>query len=395
MRILSVTQTYAPFAEFGGPPAKVLAIAEHLATRGHEVTVLTADWGVRKHSRSTPVEASPYGPRAVNGGVETFYFSTKLRYRTATWNPSARRFCRDQLRRYDVAHIYGLYDLLGPAVTSACRRARLPYVVEPIGMYVPIVRRLWVKRLYHALLGSRMIAGAQAVIATSKQEARELAGAGVAAGRIVQRRNGIEAPATFPPRGTFRSKLNLPCDAKVVLFLGRIAEKKSPGLLLDAFAHLKEGEQDKQTHLVFAGPDDGGLGRGLRQRARLLGLSERVHIVGPLYDADKWGAFRDAEVFVLPSQNENFGNAAAEAVAAGTPAIITENCGIAEILDKGAALIVPHSRTALTDALRRVLHDEGLRAGMKAAQEEAARRLGWDAPVIEMERLYETFLRQA
>src|SRR5215470_9995666 len=198
MRILKVTETYAPFAEYGGPPVKVLALAEGLARRGHEVTVLTADWGIAKRKESSPIAPSRYGVRGMQNGVETFYLATKLRYRTVTWNPSVRRFCRERLGKTDVAHIYGLYDLLGPAAASACRQTGVPYVVEPIGMYVPIVRNVWLKRLYHTLLGGRMIHGAQAVIATSDLEAGELASGGVAAGQIVQRRNGVERPADLP-----------------------------------------------------------------------------------------------------------------------------------------------------------------------------------------------------
>jgi len=66
--------------------------------------------------------------------------------------------------------IFGLYDLLGPAVAAACRKRSLPYVLEPIGMFVPIVRNVWLKRMYHALWGRPLLQGASAVIATSAQE---------------------------------------------------------------------------------------------------------------------------------------------------------------------------------------------------------------------------------
>ncbi len=78
MRILSVTQTYAPFLEFGGPPVKVRALARGLARRGHDVTVLTADWGVRtrmgaaKRSGATEAfggEQTPFGWSCVDSGV--------------------------------------------------------------------------------------------------------------------------------------------------------------------------------------------------------------------------------------------------------------------------------------------------------------------------------------
>lgn len=394
MRILKVTETYAPFGEHGGPPVKVQALAEGLARRGHSVTVLTADWGIAERSDGAASASSPYGLCRNQEGVEAVYLRTILRYRMVTWNPAVRRFCRERLRAADVVHIYGLYDFLGPAVAAACRRAGVPYVVEPMGMYVPIVRSVWPKKMYHALMGSRMIRGARAVIATSGQEAAELSDGGVEAARIVQRRNGIDAPGSFPPRGTLRSRLKLPSGVKMVLFLGRIVPKKSPELLLKAFAKLTAGEQERKTQLVFAGPDEGNLARELAESARELGVSERVHFTGPLFDEAKWGAYRDADVFVLPSQNENFGNTAAEAVAAGTPVIITENCGIAELLRGGAAVIVPHEESAITGALRRVLREEDLQRRMREAAASVTPRLGWEEPLMEMEHLYERLVRK-
>ena len=73
---------------------------------------------------------------------------------------------------------------------------------------------------------------------------------------------------------------------------------------------------------------------------------------GPIFGDDKWAAYRDADVFVLPSRNENFGNTAAEAVAAGTPVIVTEQCGIAPHLKDIAGLVVPHDDASLLKRAR-------------------------------------------
>src|SRR3981189_2026543 len=71
-------------------------------------------------------------------------------------------------------------------------------------------------------------------------------------------------------------------------------------------------------------------------RGRIMGgeswISDGVQILATAFDRDKGSAYRDADVFVLPSQNENFGNTAGEAVAAGTPVVVTDKCGIAPLL---------------------------------------------------------------
>ena len=97
------------------------------------------------------------------------------------------------------------------------------------------------------------------MIATSDQEIEELLTGGVPRAKIVLRRNGVEAPESWPERGTFRRAQGVSNDEKLVLFLGRLSAKKSPELLLRAFAELSEQFTGKPLRLVFAGPDEGGV----------------------------------------------------------------------------------------------------------------------------------------
>jgi len=392
MRILNVTETYAPFLEFGGPPVKVRALSEGLARRGHTVGVLTADWGFEKRLQSEAAkiaaERSPFGWRSNENGVQAIYLPTWWRYRALSWNPAVKRYCRARLQNFDVVHIFGLYDLLGPAVAGACRVRKIPYVLEPIGMFVPIVRNFLLKAFYHFVWGRRLFEGASAVIATSDQEAKELAAGGVPPGKIVLRRNGVEIPASWPEPGSFRRSHGISRDSKLVLFLGRLSAKKNPGLLLQAFAKLPAELDGKTLQLAFAGPDEGGMATQLEQMASQLGVRARIQFVGAIFGGNKWAAYRDADVFVLPSQNENFGNTAAEAIAAGTPVIVTEQCGIAPLLANEAGLAVRQDSAALSEALGQILGTEETRVRLTAGCAKVTSRLGWDEPVREMETLY-------
>ncbi len=392
MRILNVTETYAPFLEFGGPPVKVHALAQRLSQRGHQLSVLSADWGIEKRLPSLPpdvrAERSPFGWRLTENGVPTIYLPSWLRYHAISWNPAVKRYCRARLQNFDIVHIFGLYDLLGPAVGAICRSKGLPYVVEPIGMFLPIVRNFWMKRMYHSLLGGSLLRGASAIIATSQQEVEELAAGGLPREKIVLRLNGVAAPATWPVPGAFRALHEIPRDAKLVLFLGRLSTKKSPDLLLDAFAQLPDHFGGNEVHLSFTGPDEGGVRHRLEQVSAQLGASSRIHFTGPVFGEAKWSAYRDADVFVLPSQNENFGNTAAEAVAAGTPVVVTQQCGIAPLLKDRAGLVVPHDAGELANAVARLLTDAQLRERFKNGGQVVAAELGWDAPVSQLEELY-------
>src|ERR1700693_2280534 len=403
MRILNVTETYDPFLEFGGPPVKVRALAHGLARRGHAVNVLTADWGLEKrfHHHSEPDlqalgwDRSPCGWRHAQDGVQSIYLPSWFRYRALSWNPAVKRYCRARLQNFDLVHIFGIYDLLGSPVAATALARKIPYVVEPSGMFVPIVRNVWLKRMYHYFVGRRLFAGASAVIATSDLEVQEWAAAGVAPQKIVLRRNGVELPASWPPRGKFRASHDIPERAKLILFLGRLSLKKSPELLLHAFGNLPERIGEHTLMLAFAGPDENSMQQHLAATASRLGTASRVKFSGPLFGEDKWAAYRDADVFVLPSLNENFGNTAAEAVAASTPVVVTEQCGIAPLVKDVAGLGVAHDETSVANALQRLLSDSQLHAKFVAGCAELTSRLGWQEPVAQMESLYATLTTPA
>jgi len=390
MRILNVTQSYWPFFEFGGPPEKVRALSEGLVKLGHEVTVLTADWGLERRVEEipgeAPAESSPFGWKREVRGVKAIYLANWLHYRAVSWNPALPRYLRARLENIDVLHIFGLYDLLGVRAAVAAHQRQIPYVVEPIGMFVPIVRSFQLKRLYHRLFGHTLLQNAAAVIATAEQEKAELIAGGIPADKIVLRRNGVTPPDALPERGAFRKSLGIPADATLILFFGRLSQKKSPELLLQAFAQI--APKINTAHLAFVGPDESGMRAKLQHRTQELGVTQRVHFSGPLSGQPKWSAYRDADIFVLPSQNENFGNTAGEAVAAGTPVIVTNQCGIAPLLAGVAGLTVDHSTDSIAAALLKLLNDQALYAELKSGCALAVQRLDWAQPTREMDSLF-------
>jgi glycosyltransferase involved in cell wall biosynthesis len=266
-----------------------------------------------------------------------------------------------------------------------------------MGMFRPLVRNFRAKKLYHVLLGNRLLRGAQRVIATSEQEKHELVTGGIDSARIVVRRNGIDIPASLPSAGAFREKWAISPQVRIVLFLGRLVPKKSPDLLLEAFAlWRRETLHTADSVLVFAGPEerDGYLAR-LKSLAVASDIADNVLFTGPLYDDAKWAAYRDADVFVLPSQNENFGNSAAEAMACGTPVIVTDQCGIAPIVDGRAGLVVPHDSHAIANALKLLLDGGSLAHQFRDACPGVVRGLSWEQPLSQMEAIYRDVISEA
>jgi glycosyltransferase involved in cell wall biosynthesis len=161
-------------------------------------------------------------------------------------------------------------------------------------------------------------------------------------------------------------------------------------MILEAFARWQRRQNgSRPAMLVLAGPDEGdGFRQHLETLAAQIGLNGGILFTGPLYGDAKWAAYRDADLFVLPSQNENFGNTAAEAIACGTPVLVTDRCGIAPIVDGRAGLVVSHDSGALEAGLEKILNDPAFAARLRAGCGEVARSLGWAEPLAHMESLY-------
>ena len=376
LRILKISQTFARF-DPQGRTLHVRDVASRLARRGHLVSIVTAEYGTGS-GRTETID-----------GVRVTFLPSLAEFGKTTVNPRVLPLSLATVGWHDVVHVYGLYDLLGPLAAAAARLRKVPYVLETMGMLEPKVTGIQKKRLYHAFLGNSLVAGAATLIATSDHEREELERAGIAPGRITLRRNGIE---TDVPRDAalgqrFRERNGLAEDASVVLFLGRLSPVKGLQMLIEAFSRIRI----PTAHLVLVGPHEDPRYRELLVRmAGRLGVGDRVHMLGPAFGEDKSAAFLAADVFVLPSYSENFGVAAAEALAHGTPAVVTEESGIAEYVRGRAGLTVRPEVEPLRDGLDRALSDAEARRRWSSAALEVASELSWDEPVEQMERLYAT-----
>lgn len=388
MRILKVVQSYYPFQERGGTAVKVRALARGLAGRGHQVTVLTADLGLRRsNGNGIQAERCEWGWRSSEDGLEAIYLSALGHYRALTLNPRVIGFCRTSLSGFDLVHFYGLYDLLGPAVSHFCRRCEIPYVIEPMGMYRPIDRSFQLKALWHRSIGRRFWRHAARIIATSEMEQQELLEDGVPPDKIAVRYNGIDpaSDTSLSLKGTFRSKWGIPSEEVVIFFLSRLIPRKGADKLIEAFAQACPDS----GRLIIAGPEgESGHCAYLERRARECGVESRVIFTGPLYGAEKSALLTDGDLFVLPSRYENFANAAAEAMAFGVPVIVTSSCGIRSLVAGQAGLVIDPDKGALAEAIRNLTHNKALYVRFKEGCRQVAGQLSWNRLTEQMESHY-------
>ncbi len=256
--------------------------------------------------------------------------------------------------------VHGIWQFHSVAAWSGVLGTRTPLFVFPHGMLDPwfqhtYPRKHLKKRVYWMLLERWVFDRAERVLFTCETEL-ELARRPFLNNRHRLAVNGFGIDAV-PEDGeasaeAFRAAFPAVRNKRVLLFLSRIHEKKGCDLLIDAFADV--ALHDPDLCLVIAGPGEAALLERLQRHAKLRGLGERIVWTGMLAGTLKWGALRAAEVFVLPSHQENFGIAVVEALASRTPVIITDKVNIwREIDTAGGGWVCDDTRDSVADALRR------------------------------------------
>jgi glycosyltransferase involved in cell wall biosynthesis len=251
----------------------------------------------------------------------------------------------------------------------------VPYVITAHGMLDPwsLSQRSLKKRLYMLLRLRRNLNRAAAVHFTTDIE-RDLTGP-----------LHIKAPAIvepycldlsefnqLPARGSFRKKFPQVGDRKIVLFLSRLHPKKGLDLLIPAFAHANA----KDSVLVLAGPVDPDYEAELDRLIEQHGLRDRVVKTGMLYNGTRVAALTDAELFVLPSYQENFGIAVVEALAAGCPVVISDQVNIhRQVSSAGVGAVIPTNVEALAEQISHWMNDDAERHRVaRRARDFAMRR---------------------
>lgn len=304
--------------EGGGPAEAIRRLAEIASAQGcFETEVSCLD-----DPRSPFLQREQFPVHAVGPGAGKYGYTNRL----GGW-------LRGNLSRFDGVFVNGLWQYHSLGASRACR-GRKPYFVFPHGMLDPWFKRAYplkhIKKLaYWSMFEHRVLMGADRVLFTSTLEqdlARQSFRKGDWKGVVVP--FGTVTP-TFDRAEAIRSFLEI-CPAvkgrRFLLFLGRLHEKKGLDLLVEAFVRIAQSEAT--NHLVIAGPDQRGFQDTLKLMAERGGIKPRVHFTGMLEGAAKWGAICGADAFVLPSHQENFGIAVVEALACGTPVLISSQVNI-------------------------------------------------------------------
>ncbi len=382
MKILHVVPSYLPAVRYGGPIFAVHGLCKALAARGHEVQVFTTNIdgpGDSPVPIRVPVDLE---------GVQVRYFPCPL-LRRLYWAPTLGRALESKIGEFDVVHLHSVFLWPTWAAARTARKAGVPYVLSPRGMLVKDLigrRSRLAKSAWIRAIEKSNIEQAAAVHLTSQLESAELQRFGWQLPQLAIIPNGIDEPLT--PAGDVSADVDAIAAAQpLVLFLGRLSWKKGLDRLLHAFAHSHTGK------LAIVGTDDEGLAAQVKKLARDLRISDRVRVLArTVVGAEKERLFAAAQLFVLSSYSENFGNTVLEAMCRRVPVVVTPEVGAAEIVRQSAGGIVAHGNAeTFGAAIDHLLENPNLARSMgEAGQRHAVTHYTWAGISARMEELYES-----
>jgi glycosyltransferase involved in cell wall biosynthesis len=381
LRVLQVVNSLDPVD--GGPPTVVLRLAAALAREGAQVTLYSRE----RSGRETDIAATLQG---IPGIELVERVSDVCDGRVARFSGgSARSFLRQAGQEFDVVHVHGLWR---PALLSILRessRRSCPYVITPHGMLArwALTQKPLRKKIALALSWRKLIGEAAFVQALTQAEARDFGALGIDCPvEVIPNGFFLEEMGDLPAQGSFHAAHPELLGQPFILFLGRLHYVKRADWLVRAFA--KVASTNANIRLVLAGPDCGTRAQ-IEQLVKALGLSSRVHFVGPLYGQQKYSAMVDARCFCQPSVYETFSMSILEAMACGLPPVITRGCNFDEVETSGSGLVVG-SEDELAEALRKICTDAGTRdAAAAKARELVIAKYTWPVVARQMLARYE------
>lgn len=381
MRILHLSESIDPAT--GGPANSVTSLAAAQAELGHDVALLCyAERQFERHLQQLS-EARPSFGRVRVIAVPDGGMPERLLAR------AARAEMRSAVTWADTTHVHGVWKPFNAAAAQETIAQRRALVIAPRGMLDPwsLGQHRWRKRMALSLVWRKLLDAAHFMHALNADEQRGIAALGLRS-RIEVFGNGVfpDTFASLPNGSAFRTSQPSLGDAPYILFLSRLHHKKGLDHLIPAYERFCAG--DERTHLVIAGPDEGV--RAYVEREILArGLSRRVHLVGPLHGRDKWSALAGASCFCLPSRQEGFSMAIAEALGCGIPVVISSGCHFPEVEPAGAGLVVALEAEQIAAALLRVVRDADWRARASAAGRQLMMsRYDWRAIAAGLVRAY-------
>lgn len=351
MKILHIIPTLSSFS--GGPAEVAINLVKELNALGAQAEILTTD-----DNGSTRFDI-PLGKELTEfRGVPTRFFPRiNPRLKEFIISPSAVSWLNTNMGKYDVLDIHYLFSFVPLVARSLARKKKIPYTVRTMGQLSPwaLKQSSFKKDVFFALQERKNLEKADALHSTSKAEEQDIRNFGLK-NKVINLPLGVRAPDKIADAAQIlRKKYDIANDRFVLLFLSRLHYKKRPELAIEV---VKEMRDRYNVHLILGGSGDATYERQLKQLVIKGGMADRVTFAGFVSGYEKELLLQGCDLFLLPSFSENFGIAVAEALAAGTPVVITPDVQIAEYVSMyDAGIITQGTTSAFTVAITSCFSD--------------------------------------
>jgi glycosyltransferase involved in cell wall biosynthesis len=352
--------------EAAGPTYSVPRICESLLREGVEVTLTTlVDRGAPNYN-------------FIKAFRQDLLFLKRLGF-----SSEFLEWLRSQAKKneFKIYHSHSLWMMPNVYPGWAVKGSQVKLIISPRGTLSAYALKInrWVKKLFWIFLQGRVVRQASCLHATAESEYRDIRALGLKQPVCIIP-NGIDVPE-FEPK---QSNLN----QRTLLYLGRIHPKKGLINLLHAWAQIENHFPNWKLKII--GPNEGNHLADLLNLRDELAL-KKIEIIGPLYGKDKLTAYREADLFVLPTHSENFGMTVAESLAAGTPVIVTKGAPWSQIANKNAGWWIDIGIEPLTRCLHQALSlgGEDLANMGVNGRRWMLESYSWDAIASEMASVYQ------
>jgi glycosyltransferase involved in cell wall biosynthesis len=370
----------------GGPSQAAIEMVNALRLRHVDASILTTNDDCESLLTDLPI-----------GGWTSYCGVPVLAF--PRWNPPIRvlkeyifssrlnRWFPGNIRNFDIIHVHALFSYPSTVAMMHARRARIPYLLRTIGQLSPwsLAQSKLRKQLMLKLVERRNLDSASLLHFTTTRERDECFTAFGQSFPSLVLPLGVRLPSPLP---AIKSK----SDGLRLLFLSRLHPKKQLEVLLKGLALFQSDNPQAIWQLDIAGAGEPAYLASLQKLAAQLNLSHRCRWLGHVQGDAKTSLLQQADWFLLPSAAENFGIAVVEAMAAGTPVIVSPQVAVADlIVAAGAGLVCPSDPASICKIL--ITHYQGPTSAMRmAARSLAESTFSWGSVADQLETHYRQVL---
>ncbi len=320
----------------GGPSQAVIEMISALRSQGIDAEIATTNDNGKDLLDVPLYELTNQLAEYANVPIRFFpRFSPNLNaVREFAFSRSLTTWLWQHITEYDLVHVHAIFSYASTIAMAIARIQRVPYINRPLGQLCiwSLQQSKFRKQIYLNVIERSNLLHSQSLHFTTQQEQEEFNLLKLNISSFILP-HGVKIPTLIPnAQSQLRSILQIPDHCSILLFMSRIHPKKGLEYLIEALGKLKE----YNFALIIAGSGELDYVQQLQDLLITQGISDRTHLVGFVKGETKNLYLQGADLFTLTSHSENFGIAAIESLAAGTPVLITDGVAIAPMVKEQA-----------------------------------------------------------